>query len=140
MNREQRRKASKATGRKEMQSAYFDNAKKTNKAYSECADEILEIYNQWINVSFDSEKEFLDIINQNDISVEYKENSLCVMCSIVTVKNESNVGEIFVSHSVNTEDKMRFKTDLALLLFHVISLCENENNKRVIRQKIGELL
>ena len=66
------------TGKNEMKSAYFKNAKKINKAYSECTDEILEIYNQWINVSFDSEKEFLDIINQNDISVEYKENSSCV--------------------------------------------------------------
>ena len=45
MNREQRRKEQKLKGKSGFQNAYLEKAKEVNKAYSECTDEILNIYN-----------------------------------------------------------------------------------------------
>lgn len=140
MNREQRRKKLNNRSRREIQNAFFEKVKQVNKAYSKCAEEIIEIYNQWIKISFDSEKEFLDIINHNDISVVYSECDSHVMCYLSIGDDKQEVGETFISQSANSDDKERFKTDLSLILFHIISVCDNEKNKQVLRNKIGELL
>lgn len=80
MNREQRRKEQKLKGKSGFQNAYLEKAKEVNKAYSECTDEILNIYNQWVGVSFKSEKEFLDIIDDNDLTICVSENESAIMC------------------------------------------------------------
>lgn len=140
MNREQGRKKQNNRSRREIQNAFFEKAKQVNMAYSKCAEEIVGIYNQWIKISFDSEKEFLDIINYNDISVVYSECGSCVMCYLSIGDNKQKVGETFISQSAKSDDKERFKIDLSLILFHIISVCDNKKNKQVLRNKIGELL
>lgn len=140
MNGEQRRKKLNNSSRREIQNVFFEKAKQVNEAYSKCAEEIVEIYNQWIKISFDSEKEFLDIINHNDISVVYNECASYVMCYLSIGDDKQEVGETFISQSANRDDKERFKIDLSLILLHIISVCDNEKNKQVLRNKIGELL
>lgn len=140
MNREQRRKEQKLKGKSGIQNAYLEKAKEVNKAYSECTDEILNIYNQWVGVSFKSEKEFLDIIDDNDLTICVSENESATMCWFEINNGERKVGETFISQSLKEEDVINFRTELALILLHIASICNNENNKNVIKKRAEGLI
>ena len=117
----------------------LDKLKETGRAYSECAKEIVEMYNQWLQLSFSSESEFLNIINNKEISIIYNESDAYVACCLTDSLNRQLIGEIFVSQSLNAEDVERFKIDLSLVLLHIMSVCENEKNKEKLKDKISEI-
>lgn len=126
--------------KRKMKEAYFEKMKQINKAYSQCADEIIEVYNKWIKMYFDSEDDFKRNINNYDLEIIYSESNLYgAICALCGGERNCILGE-FRTQDNDKKSMERFKIDLALILFHIKSICENECNKKNIEMKIKEIV
>ena len=138
MNREQRRKL-KIKNKNDLQTQYLEEIKKQNKEFSKCADEVVRMYKQWVAMSFKSEEMFLKIINENEIDLQHEENEFVVMSYLYCKANGVPIGEPFVSNSKDVESVQNFKTDLGLIILHIVSMCENEKNVELLKERLKEI-